>query len=249
MQRKKILLAGESWSSQTTHVKGFNSFSSSVYETGERWLKKALEESGYDVFFLPNHLVSEEFPFTMGELKKYDAIILSDVGSDTLLITQETFNNSHRQPNRCELIKEYVLEGASLLMVGGYLTFSGVDAKGRWGMTPIQDILPVEILQFDDRMEHPEGVKPKVIHQHDVLKGVPAEWPFFLGYNKTIPMDDAVVPVTICDDPLIALCQRGKGRCGIFSSDCAPHWGPPEFLSWAGYQPMWGGLMDWLTDV
>ena len=33
---KKVLLAGESWMSYTTHVKGFDSFYTSVYETGEK---------------------------------------------------------------------------------------------------------------------------------------------------------------------------------------------------------------------
>ena len=32
---KKVLLAGESWMSYTTHVKGFDSFYTSVYETEE----------------------------------------------------------------------------------------------------------------------------------------------------------------------------------------------------------------------
>ena len=40
---KKVLLAGESWMSYTTHVKGFDSFYTSTYETGEKWLKAALE--------------------------------------------------------------------------------------------------------------------------------------------------------------------------------------------------------------
>ena len=39
---KKVLLAGESWMSYTTHVKGFDSFYTSTYETGEKWLKAAL---------------------------------------------------------------------------------------------------------------------------------------------------------------------------------------------------------------
>ena len=39
---KRILLAGESWMSYTTHVKGFDAFYTSVYETGEKWLKAAL---------------------------------------------------------------------------------------------------------------------------------------------------------------------------------------------------------------
>ena len=47
---KKILFAGESWMSHTTHVKGFDTFFTSVYESGEKFLKAALEEAGYEVY-------------------------------------------------------------------------------------------------------------------------------------------------------------------------------------------------------
>ena len=43
---KKVLLAGESWMSYTTHVKGFDSFYTSTYETGEKWLVAALDKKG-----------------------------------------------------------------------------------------------------------------------------------------------------------------------------------------------------------
>ena len=93
---KKVLLAGESWMSYTTHVKGFDSFYTSTYETGEKWLKAALEAGGYEVTFLPNHLANEEFPFTMEELKQYDLVILSDIGANTLLLPGATFNRSEK---------------------------------------------------------------------------------------------------------------------------------------------------------
>ena len=32
-----------------------------------------------------------------------------------------------------------------------------------------------------------------------------------------------------------------------FTSDCAPHWGPPEFVDWEGYQPLWKGIVDYIT--
>ena len=111
---KKVLLAGESWMSYTTHVKGFDSFYTSVYETGEKWLKAALEEGGYEVTFMPNHLAGEEFPFTMEELKEYDAVILSDIGANTLLLPSATFMRSEKKPNRCNLIRDYVLDGEPL---------------------------------------------------------------------------------------------------------------------------------------
>ena len=245
---RKILLAGESWMSYTTHVKGFDAFYTSVYETGEKWIKAALENGGYEVEFLPNHLANENFPFDMDKLKEYSCVILSDIGSNTLLLPAETFGRSIPKPNRCKLIKDYVLEGGSLLMIGGYLTFSGVDAKGRWGTTPVQDVLPVKVLEIDDRREHPEGIYPEISSSHKALEGIEGKWPYFLGYNKTIPMDDAVVPVTIDNDPLIAFAERGKGRSAVFTSDCAPHWGPPQFVAWKHYETLWQGILKWLTE-
>ena len=39
-------------------------------------------------------------------------------------------------------------------------------------MTPLAEILPVEMLNYDDRMEHPEGIVPTVVKaDHPVLSG------------------------------------------------------------------------------
>lgn len=245
---KKVLLAGESWMSYTTHVKGFDAFYTSTYETGEKWLKAALEAGGYEVTFLPNHLANEEFPFTMEELKQYDLVILSDIGANTLLLPGATFNRSERMPNRCNLIRDYVNDGGALLMVGGYLTFSGVDAKGKWHDTAVQEVLPVEVLTVDDRMEHCEGVKPVTVGEHEALKGIPTDWPEVLGYNKVIAKPEAEVPVTVEGDPFIAFASYGKGRSGVVTTDCAPHWAPPEFCEWEYYNKLWQNIADWLIQ-
>ena len=244
---KKVLLAGESWMSYTTHVKGFDSFYTSVYETGEKWLKAALEEGGYEVTFMPNHLAGEEFPFTMEELKEYDAVILSDIGANTLLLPSATFMRSEKKPNRCNLIRDYVLDGGALMMVGGYLTFSGVDAKGKWHDTAVQEVLPVEVLTVDDRMEHCEGTTPVTVVQHEALNGIPGEFPQVLGYNKSIAKPEAVVAAVVDDDPFIAFGEYGKGKSAVVTTDCAPHWAPPEFCEWEYYNRMWQGIMNWLT--
>lgn len=183
---KRVLLAGESWMSYTTHVKGFDSFYTSVYETGEKWLKNALEEAGYEVEFMPNHIAAEKFPYTVEELREYDCVILSDIGANTLLLPAETFTKSIKKPDRAKVIRDYVLEGGALLMVGGYLTFSGVDAKGKWHDTAVQEVLPVEVLTVDDRMEHCDGIRPVTAAKHEALAQITGEWPEVLGYNKTI---------------------------------------------------------------
>ena len=71
---KKILLAGESWSSTLMEVKGFNSFFSSKYGTGLGWIDKAIEKAGYELVYMPNHVASEKFPFTMEELQELSLI-------------------------------------------------------------------------------------------------------------------------------------------------------------------------------
>ncbi|TCU71696.1 glutamine amidotransferase [Tissierella praeacuta] len=244
---KKVLIAGESWMSYTTHVKGFDTFYTTVYEEGVGFIKKAIENAGYEVDYIPNHLAPEKFPTTMEEIKEYSCVILSDIGSNTLLLPHKTFTKSIRTPNRCDLIKDYVKDGGAFLMVGGYMSFTGIDAKTRYGQTSIKDILPVKCLDMDDRAEHPEGIVPVTVKEHDAIKGLPAEWPHFLGYNKTIAIPEGEVLATIGGDPFIAVGNFGKGKSAVFTSDCAPHWGPPEFVNWEFYDELWKGILDYLT--
>ncbi|MDR1948221.1 MAG: glutamine amidotransferase [Spirochaetaceae bacterium] len=245
---KKVLLAGESWMSYTTHVKGFDAFYTSTYETGEKWLKAALEKGGYEVDFMPNHLVGEQFPYTPGDLSKYACVILSDVGSNTLLLPYATFTRSEPKPNRCIAIRDYVLAGGALLMIGGYLTFSGVDAKGRWGRTAVQEVLPVRVFDTDDRCEHSEGIVPSAAAPHKALEAVRGTWPALLGHNKTELLPGSELVMTIGGDPFIAFSSHGKGKSAVFTSDCAPHWGPPDFVNWEYYDAVWQGIMDHLIN-
>jgi uncharacterized membrane protein len=244
---KKVLLAGESWMSYTTHVKGFDAFYTSTYETGEKWLKAALEKGGYEVEFMPNHHVNEQFPYTAKDLSKYACVILSDVGSNTLLLPSATFTKSQAKPNRCAAIRDYVLSGGALLMIGGYLTFSGIDAKGRWGKTAVQEVLPVKVLDIDDRSEHSQGIRPVVVKPHPALENIKGEWPALLGHNTTEAMPYAEVAMTIDNDPFIAFSTHEKGKSAVFTSDCAPHWAPPEFVEWESYDKVWQGILDYLT--
>lgn len=247
MRKKKILFAGESWTSFTTHVKGFDTFYTSVYEEGIEYIEKSIKKAGYELVYLPGQYVAEKFPLTADELKIYDCVVLSDIGSNTLLLSQDTFLHSKLCSNRCEEIKKYVADGGGLLMIGGYLSFSGIDAKARYGQTAIGDILPVKCLDLDDRREHPEGVVPIVVKEHPILKGI-ANWPHFLGYNYTEPKEDCEILVTIDGDPLIALGEYGKGKTAVFTSDCAPHWGPPEFVNWEFYDLLWKNIFDYIIQ-
>lgn len=245
----KLLLAGESWTKHTIHVKGFDSFITSEYEEGVKWLREAFTADGHQFDYMPGHLVAEHFPDTMEELRQYDVVIISDIGANSFLLRSETFARSNLTVNRLQLLHDYVEQGGGLLMIGGYLTFQGIEAKGKYHGSPIERCLPVLMLPHDDRIELPEGVTPVVNRpDHEILRGLPQEWPAFLGYNRLIAKDGADVLLSAGDDPFLTVHEYGKGRSAAFASDCSPHWAPPSFLNWEGYGKFWNQLVAWLGE-
>ncbi len=243
----KVLIAGESWVTHSIHVKGFDSFTTSSYEEGVYWLRTALERGGHEIRFLPNHIVSREFPGSAAELSQYDVVIVSDCGSSTLLIHPDTFSKSEPTSDRLAAIHDYVANSDALLMIGGYLTFQGIDGKARYHGTLVEAALPVIMNATDDRVEIPQGKQPVVINPtHPVLTAIDSEWPFFLGYNKLVARPEADTLMQIDQDPFLVVWDYKQGRSAAFASDCGPHWGPPGFLHWAYHNRFWNQLIDWL---
>ncbi|WP_103500712.1 MULTISPECIES: glutamine amidotransferase [unclassified Streptomyces] len=245
---KKALLLGESWTTHMIHQKGFDSFTSTEYVEGGQEFRAALEGDGWEVTHLPAHTIETGFPASAAALAAYDLVVISDVGANTFLLSRAVFGRSVSEPNKLDLIREYVLGGGGLLMVGGYLSFSGVDAKANYARSPIGDILPVEVLETDDRAEHPEGAAIEVLApDHTALGGVGETWPPLLGYNRTRERPGGDVVVRVNGDPLIAVGAAGHGRTGVFTSDMSPHWAPPPFMEWSGYDPLWRALAAWVA--
>ena len=244
-----VLMAGESWVTQEHHSKGFVLYTTGSYEEGGKPLIEALEQGGASVAYLPNHRAGEEFPRHAEELARYSAVILSDIASDTLLLDRACFVEGVRSVNRLRLLAMYVEAGGSLLMVGGYMSFSGFEGKAHYAVTPLADVLPVLVSETDDRIETPEGVTPTVRDGgHPVLDGIDGEWPYFLGYNRLAAREGAEVPLSFGDDPLLVLARHGAGRVAAFASDCSPHWGSRDFLSWVHYARFWTQLVAWLAE-
>ena len=250
---KKVLLLGESWTVQETHVKGFDTVDLGRLEqfTVDP-LKEALEAGGIEVDYVPSHIVQYHCPDTVEQLKEYSVIALSDIGSNTIMMDPVMQFQGVRKPNRMHALVEYVKQGGGLVMYGGYLSFSGIENKARYAMTPLADVLPVEMLNYDDRMEHPEGIVPEMIlKDHPVLKGLPeGEWPWFLGYNKIQAKPEAEKIARIgynCDDTFMAAMEVGEGRTFAFASDCTMHWGSKAFLAWDGYNTLMQNIFKWLA--
>ncbi len=245
-----VLLVGESWTKHTIHVKGFDSFTTSEYEEGAHWFRSAMKEAGMDLTYIRAHEIDEKFPLDLGSLKEFDVVLFSDIGSNSFLLPAQTFNHSKRTPNRLQLVKDYVNDGGGFAMIGGYLSFQGIEAKAKFKGTVIEEILPVQLESGDDRVEVPEGAAPVVHDNHLVLKDVPKEWPGFLGYNRVTVKNESDLVMTIGkdNDPFLVTGSYGKGRTASFSSDFAPHWGPPEFVEWKYYNIFWKQLVEWLAN-
>ena len=249
MAKKKILLCGESYIWYTTHLKGADVMTTQGYKENVGPFKASLEKT-YDVTYMPSHVALYSFPDTVEKLSEYDAVIFSDIGSNTLQQTPSSFPGGIPAPNRLQALHDYVLQGGAFMMIGGFMSFTGIEGKARYGMTEIADIFPVELLPFDDRIEASQGIVPVISDKaHPVASELDVEWPYVIGYNKTVANPDlGEVIATVNGDPLIAVGKFGKGRTAVYTSDCCPHWCPPVFLDWEGYDKIWVNLIEWLTE-
>ena len=160
MARSKILLAGESWVTTATHIKGFDQFPTVTFHRGADALADALADSDFALTYMPAHEAQTHFPSTLAGLREYDAVILSDIGSNTLLLHPDTWIDSKPTPNRLKLIRDYVGEGRGLMMVGGYYSFQGINAGVRDHMYRAHD--PAGVRDYMYRAHDPAGVRDSV---------------------------------------------------------------------------------------
>ncbi|MCW9791089.1 glutamine amidotransferase, partial [Escherichia coli] len=70
-----------------------------------------------------------------------------------------------------------------------------------------------------------------------------SEYPFFLGYNRAIAKENAEVVLTINNAPLLVFGNYHNGKIACFMSDCSPHWGTQQFMSWPFYTALWVNIL------
>jgi uncharacterized membrane protein len=130
----RVLLLGESWTIYSVHQKGFDAFYTSEYFEGGDEFIAALTTAGHEVSRIPAHLIHQNLPKEATALREIaDVVVVSDVGANTFLLAPETFGRSIPSPDKTAVLRDFVRDGGGLLMVGGYLSFSGIDAKARGG--------------------------------------------------------------------------------------------------------------------
>lgn len=164
--------------------------------------------------------------------KDYHVIILSDY----------SFKNISR---RVEIkLADKVKKGTGLLMVGGWGSFSG--PFGGWKGSLIEQLLPVDCLDDDDRLNFPGGASIGKFRSHRSIRSIDLSYaPAICGMNRVLPKKKSKVVLhvrkilsngerirldKVCY-PLLTVSSDASVKTAAFSCDFAPHW--------------CGGLVDW----
>ena len=244
----RVLLAGESWTTTSIHVKGFDSFTTVEYAEGGGALIAALERAGHDVTFMPNHVAATAFPFTRRAARgvrrraavRHRREHAAGAAGDVLA------GRDPAEPARA--LRDWVLGGGGLGMVGGYLSFQGIEAKANYRTSPLAGVLPVEMELGDDREETPEGAEP-VVTRLARRDGGAGRRPGrrCSASSGWSPRDDADVLATVKGHPLLVLGTAGHGRTAPYTTDIGPHWAPIAFTDWPGFGALWDRVVRYLA--
>lgn len=239
-----VLFVGESWEIVRFEIHGRNVMHDSEYGEAADQFIETLESVGASVTYQPCHIAAESFPRTREKLDDYDLVILSDIGADTLQITEQVADG-RADVDRLAVLADWVRDGGALGMIGGYMSFAGKGGQARYGATPLADVLPVEIQQGDDRVETPAGAIPQ--NSGIPHADLPDEWPLVLGYNQLVANADAEVWAVVNDDPLLVVGDCNEGSVFAYATDCAPHWASEDLLEWDYLRALWEHVLNRMT--
>ncbi len=250
-----VLYAGDTQVNMITSMKGIDTWSFSYYSDSARYLRNALNEHPDIVC---DHIKGgdaiEKLPSTVEEMQKYDCIIVSDLGYNNIVFQPGNIEPVRipMGPDRVAALKQYVLGGGGFMMIGGWLSFSGLQGKGLYGGTLVEEIMPVncEPRGVDDRIETTEGFDLHFDNiDHPIVKGLPWDEKYmFMGYNKVFMKEDAELIASYKGDPIIAARNVEKGRSIVFTSDVGPHWAG-SFLQWSAYAEFWQRMALWCSGA
>jgi len=252
MTQINVLYVGDSETVISRYAVGADVFEQSYFNDNGRYLRNALAgHAGITVRHIIPANVPSEFPTTDEELAAYDVVIFSDVGYNSMIFYPGLTPPYQYPlgPDRCQLVADFVARGGGFVMVGGYLSFAGLNGIARYHGTVIEEALPVTIAPHDDRVEVVAGFRFEIVDpEHPIVAGLDWDNAAFTlcGYNRVTLKPDAHLIVRRGADPVIGAGTYGRGRTAIFASDFAPHWAG-DFVRWPGYPTLWSQMLTWLA--
>ena len=248
-----VLLAGETFAATTSVAVGGDVLTSATTTNGATAFNAALAAAGIVVTQIGGDRCAAEFPDSLDALAGYAAVVISDVGALTLLVTPDA-RAGRVGVNRLEVLKAYVEGGGGLILAGGYMGFQGMFGTARFYDTPVEDVLPIRCLPHCDGMEVPQGLEATILDaSHPVFAGIEGPWPPILGMNKLdFRRDGSSRLLARCryrgtDWPLLALRNYGRGRTVAWATDIGPHWLSQDFLGWQHYGRLMANIIRWVT--
>ena len=185
----------------------------------------------YNITF--DYLPSDtQFPGSL-LVNDYDLIILSD------------YPAANFTPDQLNALAEKVKTGTGLLMIGGWDSFTGLN--GRYNTTVLKDILPIEMLPTDDRVNYCQTTLIKKETDHQIIESIPFDTmtPAVGGFNIIKAKPDALTILSTQrfknsftsqnfnftplekTDPLLVVGQYENARVAALATDLAPHWVGP----------------------
>jgi uncharacterized membrane protein len=248
-----VLLAGETFAATTSVAIGGDVLTSATTTNGAVAFNAALAAEGVAVTQIGGERCAAEFPYDLDALSKYQAVVISDVGALTLLVTPDA-RAGRVGVNRLEVLKAYVEGGGGLMLAGGYMGFQGMFGTARFHDTPVEDVLPVRCLPCCDGLEAPQGLQAAIVQpSHSIFSGIRGPWPPILGMNKLdFRSDGSSELLATChnrgtDWPLLAVRDHGGGRTAAWATDIGPHWLSQDFLGWPHYGKLMANIIRWLA--
>ncbi|NLF31304.1 MAG: hypothetical protein GX591_10510 [Planctomycetes bacterium] len=168
-------------------------------------------------------------------------------GRDYGLYILSDYPVNNIRPADAGAIVAAVRAGAGLLMIGGWESFHGL--AGGYDRSALAEVLPVTMLDADDRVNCATPCVIEPAAAHPIIDGLP--WgtpPTIGGYNRVAARDGAEtvlnarhLDVTVRAGryrfavaegaPLLVVGACGRGRTAALATDVAPHWV--------------GGFVDW----
>ena len=173
--------------------------------------------------------------------------VLSGPKYGLYIISDYPVNNWRDEDFAC--VVTAVDAGAGLLMIGGWESFHGL--AGEYNQSPLAEVMPVEMLGNDDRVNSSQPWIIEKRREHPILEGLPFdENPSYVGgFNRLKTKERGLEILSLrrlsiiassdnrfkCEllesEPLLVVGSYGAGRTAAFASDVAPHWV--------------GGFVDW----
>jgi len=189
-------------------------------------------------FGLPyDHVASPESPDPEFASRQYALYVVSD------------YPSSRFRKGEMTHIAECVRGGSGLLMLGGWESFFG--KSGQYHRSPLAEVLPIAMLDSDDRRNAAQPCLIEKVADHPILEGLPWDRPPGIGGYNAFAAKAKSETLLRCvrfrvetkgngnvfkfrrgePAPLLVVDTWGEGRTAALATDLAPHWV--------------GGLVDW----